>query len=298
MIVKLFVQDISRDDSIRMARELDRVYDSSIIFHCYWKKAGNGGLSEKHLYSILSFWHFNVRNNKHKIVLWLEDTEQNEYAEQIQQYAEIRQFDMAEQTKGTFLEDFAFDYPEKSGKKGGSKAKRHSDYVRLVLLYNYGGCWFDLDCFCLRSWDPLFSAFPDQLCFYYMQTHEGSAIANNAVVLSLQPKLPMTEGFIKFLAKRNKSWGYAENGLNANNISCDALILPIEWFDPSYGQATGYANGFFTDTNKEWSFDNFYHGTFCHHWHNSWRAEIKETSICAQLIKIIKDDMNATADSA
>ncbi len=25
----------------------------------------------------------------------------------------------------------------------------YSDFVRVLLLYNYGGCWFDLDCFIL-----------------------------------------------------------------------------------------------------------------------------------------------------
>ena len=44
------------------------IYNKSVTFHCYW----NGNLSNKHYYSILSFYYYNVYNNKHKIILWTE----------------------------------------------------------------------------------------------------------------------------------------------------------------------------------------------------------------------------------
>ena len=257
-------------------------------FHCYWRTAPDYvGLNELHLYSILSCYYWNVHNNKHKIILWLEDTELNEYAEQIEQYAEIRQFDMAKEVKGTFLEDFAFDYPDRSGKKGSHYMRRYSDCARLILLYKYGGCWFDLDCFFLRCFDPLFQRFSNELCFY-----ELSGTANNAVIISPKPKLPKTEKFLWFLAHRNGSWGFAEGGLNLN-IKADALVLPCAWFDPCTGVGVGQSAGFFNGANKEWNFDNFYNGAFCHHWHHSFHLKAAETSICGQLVNIIKEDMAA-----
>ena len=292
--MRLFTENTPRDDAIQMARDLNGSYDTPAIFHCYWQTSSFGGLNEKHLYSILSCYYWNVHNNKHKIILWLENTELNEYAEKIEQYAEIRQFDITEEIKNiTFEDDFSlkwpehFEWPKRSGRrKKDSQTRRHSNYVRLILLHNYGGCWFDLDCFFLRCWDPLFSAFPEELCFYYMVEEH----ANNAVVLSLQPQLPMTRRFIKFLAKRNRSWGFADGGLPIKHTE-DALVLPIEWFNPSYGGGAGYGSGFFSGTAREWNFDNFYKGVFCHHWHNSWNAEVAHTSICGQLVKIIQDDM-------
>ena len=294
--MRLFAKNTSRDDAIQMARDLNGSYDSPTTFHCYWQTSNFGGLHEKHLYSILSCWYFNVRNNKHKIILWLENTELNEYAEQIQQYAEIRQFDIAEEVENiTFEEGFSlkwpehFEWPDRSGhREGDPQIRRHSDYVRLVLLHNYGGCWFDLDCFFLRCWDPLFSEFPDELCFYSFT----SGHANNAVVVSLQQKSSKVKQLIKFMAKRNKSWGFADGGLPLN-MEVGALALPCEWFNPCIGHGVGQSAGFFNGTNKEWSFDNFYKGAFCHHWHNAWDVEIADTSICGQLVNIIKSDMAA-----
>ena len=287
--MRLFTDETSHADTIAMAQALDGSYDKPEVFHCYWNTVNDYvGLNELHLFSILSCYYFNVHNNKHKIILWLENTELNEYAEQIKQYAEIRQFDMAEQTKGTFLEDFAFEYPERSGKLGSHKIRRHSDCARLVLLYKYGGCWFDLDCLFLRCFDPLFAAFPDELCFYRIQ----SGIANNAVILSPQPKSSQTEKFLQFLAERNGSWGFAEGGLNLN-IKADALVLPCSWFNPciSNGGHGGMSENFFRNTPKEWNFDNFYKGAFCHHWHHSFHMEVGETSIMGQLVNIIKSDI-------
>ena len=47
----------------------------------------------------------------------------------------------------------------------------YSDVVRYLLLYNYGGCWFDLDCFILRSFDPIFKNFyENEICVYQFKS--------------------------------------------------------------------------------------------------------------------------------
>ena len=293
--MKLFTKKTSYDDTIVYAQQLTGTYDSPVIFHCYWNTTRNGGLSEKHLYSILSCWYFNVRNNKHKIILWLENTELNEYAGQIKQYAEIRQFDLAGQTKDTFLENYTFKYPE--GKPG---IKYYSDYVRLVLLYNYGGLWFDLDCFFLRGFDPLFATFSDDLCFYDQTGHSP----NNAVILCLQSGFEKIEKFMQYMIKRDLGWGFFNPPLTyaemTDNAQIDILILPCSWFDPMaykwYAHAENWPGkeDFIEKTDQTYTFDNFYKGAFCYHWHNYWKHEVGQTSTLSQLVKIIKEDIVST----
>ena len=284
--MRMFTDKTSYDDTIVYARELVETYDAPVIFHCYWNTQKRGGLSEKHLYSVLSCWYFNVRNNKHKIILWLENTELNEYAGQIKQYAEIRQFEVDKETQGTFLEGYVFGHKEKR-----PGVKFYSDYVRQVLLLNYGGVWFDLDCFFLRCFDPLFAEFEDELCYYYLNKY----FANNAIVLSLQPQSNKIKSFIRFLAKRDKSWGFGDGGL-PYTLAEDALVLPCAWFDPCVVYGRVYRRdreSFFSNTTKVVGFDNFYPGAFCYHWHNSWDYEVGRTSPMAQLVNYIKKELDA-----
>ena len=289
--MKLFTEKKSYDDTIVYAQQLTGAYDDPVIFHCYWNTTRHGGLSEKHLYSILSCWYFNVRNNRHKIILWLENTELNEYAEQIKQYAEIKQFNPSEQIKDTFLENYVFKHPE--GRPG---VKYYSAYVRLVLLYNYGGFYFDLDCFFLRNFDPLFAAFSDDLCVY----DQTGQIPNNAVVLSLQPQSKKAEALMMFFVNRNLGWSFSHPDLTYDT-DIDVLSLPGSWFDPMlyiwYNKIPNWLTkeDFLVKTDKTYTFDNFYKGAFCYHWHSGWSLTTEETAIISQLVKIIENDLNATS---
>ena len=78
--MKLLTKTTDYDETIKLANKLTGEYDKSVIFHCYW----NGNLNEKHFYSILSCYYFNVFNNKHQIVLWLENNTPNHYNEKIE----------------------------------------------------------------------------------------------------------------------------------------------------------------------------------------------------------------------
>ena len=43
-----------------------------------------------------------------------------------------------------------------------------------------------------------------------------------------------------------------------------------------------------TGEYKEYTFDNFFYGAFCYHWHNKWNKPIQDNSIIKQLVQIIK----------
>ena len=95
--MKLFNNKTDYTETILSAIQLKGEYSKSVIFHCYW----NGVLNEKHLYSILSCYYFNVYRNKHKIILWLENNTPNEYNIQISKYAEIREFSLRDEKMNT-----------------------------------------------------------------------------------------------------------------------------------------------------------------------------------------------------
>ena len=123
--MKLLIKTTDYSKTIQLAISINEDYDKSVTFHCYW----HGTLNEKHLYSIISCYYFNVYKNKHKIILWLENNTPNQYNIEIEKYAEIKQFSLADAKKETFLENNNFHY--------NTELSFYSDVVRYILLYNY-----------------------------------------------------------------------------------------------------------------------------------------------------------------
>ena len=61
--MKLLINSTNYEETINYALNLnDNNYDKFVIYHCFW----DGILNEKHLYSILSCYYFNVYNNNNK----------------------------------------------------------------------------------------------------------------------------------------------------------------------------------------------------------------------------------------
>ena len=273
--MKLLTNTINYEDTISIALNMNENYDKSVVFHCYWI----GELNEKHFYSILSCYYFNVRNKKHKIILWLENNIPNSYNIEIEKYAEIKTFSLNNEKKDTFLENI-------NNLKYNNMPSFYSDIIRYLLLYKYGGIWFDLDYLFLRSLDPLFHNFSNEICCY---TWENQFYPNGAIYISLEKKSDKMKKNIEFIINRNRGWGFQEANLTFD-LPLDILVLPCSWFDTAWIDNSYNINfdNFFEDTNITYSFDNFYKGAFCFHWHNRWDKEIKKTSIINQLINIIK----------
>jgi hypothetical protein len=168
--MKLLVSKTDYLETINLAINLQGEYDKSVIFHCYW----NGNLNEKHLYSILSCYYFNVYKNKHKIILWLENNTLNDYNTEISKYGEIKYFSLDNEKNNIDFLNIDFYY--------NKELSFYSDVVRYILLYNYGGTWFDLDCFILRNFDPIFFNFENEICVYQW---ENNNYPNGAIYISL-----------------------------------------------------------------------------------------------------------------
>ena len=272
--MKLLSKTTDYDETIKLANKLTGQYDKSVIFHCYW----NGNLNEKHLYSVLSCYYFNALNRKHKIILWLENNTPNDINKEISKYCEIKQFSLeTEKNNANFIQkDFYY----------CKILSFYSDVVRYLLLYNYGGCWFDLDCFFLKNFDPIFKNYEKEVCVYQW---ENERYPNGAIFISLEPKSTKMKTNINFIIERNKGWGFKEAKLTYN-LPLDMLVLPCSWFNGDWIKNPyniGTVN-FFKKTEQEYNFDNFFTGAFCYHWHNKWNKEIQENSIIKQLVEIIK----------
>ena len=274
------------DETIQIANKITGEYTTPVIFHCYW----NGTLNEKHLYSILSCYYFNVYKHKHRIILWLENNVANQYNTEIQKYAEIRPFLLQKEQQSTNLLNNIRYRPK--------RLQYYSNFVRCLLLYNYGGIWFDLDCFFLRNFDPLFCMYEDEICLYQW---EKENYPNNAIFISLKPRSPKMKHNIEFIAKRKAGWGFQQTTqadlaeqLNLTyDLPLDMLILPCSWFDGGWIE-NPYNIGlkhFFEDTDKQYDFDTFFKGSFCFHWHNKWNDTIQKNSIVMQLVTILRRNM-------
>jgi len=238
-------------------------------------------LNEKHFYSILSCYYFNVYRNNHKIILWLENNTPNEYNGKIEKYAEIKYFSFSDEKNNTnFIRNDIY---------YNKTLSFYSDLVRYLLLYNYGGIWFDLDCFILRNFDPIFYNYENEICVYQW---ENRNYPNGAIYMSLESKSEKMKKNIEFIINNNKGWGFQEAQLNYD-LPLDMLVLPCSWFDAGWID-NPYNIGvthFFENTDKHYDFDTFYKGSFCYHWHNNWSKNIHNNSIIMQLVKIIQNDL-------
>jgi hypothetical protein len=276
--MKLLINNNDYNEAIDKANILKGTYDKPVIFHCYW----NGDLNEKHLYSILSCYYFNVFKNKHRIILWLENNNLNDYNREIERYAEIKPLLFADETVNFNINTSIF-----------LNTPLYSDCIRSFLLYNYGGIWFDLDCFFLRSFDPIFKNFEKEICLYQWASEP---YPNNAIYMSLEPRSEKMKNVIDFIINRDLGWGFQQARLTYD-LPLDILVLPCSWFDPDWLENPyniGHSN-FFDPTNETYDFNNFYKGCFCYHWHNKWHYHTYKNSTIEQLVKIIHSSLQENA---
>lgn len=266
------------EPTVEAATKLTGAYDTPVTFHCYW----SGILNIKHYYSILSCYYFNVHNNKHRIILWVENNRPNSFLEKLSKFVEIRQFSLNAEITDTFLENKTLKY--------NKTLSYYSDVVRYVLLYKYGGCWFDLDCLITRSFDPLFSAHGNEICVY---NWENQPYPNGAIYISLEPRSERMKRNIEFIIERGRGWGFQEAQLTFDT-TLDMLVLPCSWFDPSWISNPlniGF-DSFFKETEKGYTFEKFFPGIFCYHWHNQWNVMPHKSSPFMQLANILNEKLS------
>lgn len=274
--MRLYTDKLGYQETIDLVKDLNGEYNDSVIFHCFW----NGKLNQKHYISILSCFYTNVQKYKNrKIILWTNSKlEKSEMIDSLSTFCEIRWFQFDFELSTTNL---PADYST-----GDEVYPIYSDRIRYLILYKYGGVWFDLDCFFLKSLDTVFSNFRDEICVYRWS---NSNYPNNAIFLSLTRQNPKMLDFISFMIQRNKGFGFQQSELYFDS-PVDLTVLPCSWFDglwcsdfPDYETSTNKT--FFHYTEKNVNLNNFAKGAFCYHWHNLWDYPIEPNSYFDRLAK-------------
>ena len=286
--MKLLSENWEWDKTIDLARELNGSYDKPVIFHCYWTGVP---LNEKHLYSILSCYYFNVLNRKHKIILWTEDLRENDITKEISKYCEIKEFLYESEKRKTEINELKGHVQYQI--QGTKEKRKKANFVRCLLLYNYGGCWFDLDCFFLRSFDPIFEKFENEICLYQWTWWN---YPNNAIFISLEAKSDKLKQSIIFIKNRERGWGCQQASLTFD-LPLDILVLPCSWFEPCHMAKNDpklYEDlrsrlPIWKRNEKICNFDNFFKGSFCYHLcqNGKWNEKIEDNSPIKQLVQII-----------
>ena len=267
-----------------------RCYRGRLTFHAFW----DGELLAKHVISVQSCWvnHFapaaECGSDERQLLLWTDSEGLNNTEPTILQQlsalpgVQLRLLNLSEQSQGTALNN-----SERLHAENNKGLSWYSDVVRYVLLYNYGGVWFDLDVLWLRPIDPLLLHFEERVMVY---TWQSQPYPNGAVFISLPASSATLAHITELIASRNRGFGFQEAELTFD-LPLDFLVLPCAWFDADWQSNPLRSPGGGLETFMSarpagldhCSVHNFHVGAFAYHWHNRWHAPILNNSCMADL---------------
>jgi hypothetical protein len=258
----------------------------ALLFHAYWE----GPLTEPAFISLLSCFYFNVAwsgetTGARRIIVWtdnVEATSGGELGRLAHQYAEFRLLDLLGEAARTPM---AADMSAALCMCTRNPVY-YTDTVQYIVLYSYGGVWFDLDTFFLRPLDGLLLTFPRPFVYSYPPVLD---CPNGAVFASPRAHHPlMRAAFEAALAKGVQMDFY--QGRLFYNTPMPLLVLPGYFFDAAmfYG-ATPLTDFFEADATRGANSSArrlavFKPGAFAFHWHRPRRkVTVHVMSAYAQL---------------
>lgn len=250
---------------------------SKNVYHCFWC----GDIERKQVFSIKSF--LCTQNLEEcRIILWLdvysgfENYEENPFLKPVLPFIEVKSYDPVIEVKGTPWEDFLYIPNEKRD------LVRRGDAFRFLMLYKYGGTYFDLDIMFLKDLGGLLNA---EFCYAW----EIQPYANSAI-LNLKPG----SDICAYLMEKTKKVGAASPWgifLYSDSNLKDLYVLPCAFFDPIWQglEPDKYPFNkfpeFFAPFDDEFrnklnirSYKEFFPGCYAYHWHNRWKSAEYEES--------------------
>lgn len=262
-------------DHLQKVRYAPGVSDKKMIFHTYWY----GEISAKQLLSIKSF--LTTQDlTKYSLWLWL-DIEggyktytKNKFLKPVIPFIKVMPYDPEHLIRNTPLKHRS----DLVNTKRLLSAR--ANYFRLLVLYKYGGAYFDLDMLFLRNMSGLINSYPDDFCYQF----SNFQYANNAF-LKIRQESPALLQLFEIVDKWNS--GHSWHIFLFKHKQIDLLVLPCVFFDPLWlhndgvDKATQVPFDSFSDffepvkrTNEkpfeETLINNFFPGAFAYHWHNNW----------------------------
>lgn len=244
------------------------------FFHCFWK----GNLSDLHLMCLDSL----IKNHPTAIIfLWTCDAleVQGSYS-----WLKIKKLlrdniRVVEVTKNHFREANAellySKYSLLTMQKPFVNQYNHdiayaSDIIRFIVLYIYGGVWFDMDVLFLRNLDSI------KIKRYMSQW--GTDMCGNGAILKLEKGHDLIQKILKLYPEKPFYPFSKDNNGIIKNMTCfllendlDITILPSTFFDILWGNIENVDLQFKT-------FDDFFiqeelmlpEKIYGYHWHNHW----------------------------
>lgn len=255
------------------------------IANLYWK----GILNRKSVFSIKSFLYHT--KTKWKVNLWtgngttfIDDAERQLNILKVQ----IKPFIFENEIKNTPFEVFKMKYPWEYNRKffrAFNIFSIEADWIRIILLYNYGGLYFDLD--------TLFIKPPEDMIAKHKQfvspwgTGSFKNTNNNLIYLSRENIIKLSESAIREKKPANimgLSFLSYEN-LKKNNID----VLSLCECDACWGCSNFSCKFHFIFQKKtkknQIIMDYINENSFLYHWHNGYNRVIDNNSYFDELEK-------------
>ncbi len=255
---------------LRKELSFDRAPEEKVIAHTYWY----GEVGRKQAFSILSYL-ATQDLNKTEVWLWLDEEngykgyEQNEYLKELLPYIKVKCYNPVKELKGIrhfrtyiFTQNFKLPY--------------RADAFRLLILYKYGGLYFDMDVCFLDDILPVCGSGE------WGYAWEKQAYANNALLYFKNGKESKLIRYLFRKAQRKAPMPWAVFHYTDKKLK-DFILYPYQLFDPAWLNEKAEASDEFLDAfflpldenmmkeRKISSYRDFYPGAFAYHWHNRWK---------------------------
>lgn len=260
----------------------------NITFHAYW----HGTFKQKQFDSVASF----LVHHK-DIYLWLDvqngyaNWKQNDLLELLANKYNVRisLYDPKTMIRNTPLRNSSL--PSKA------TLPLRSDYARYLILYKFGGVYFDLDVMCLKSLTPLLHF---EFVYQWSMTKDG----NNATMHMFKHS-KTAKYVLQKCARLGNSMEHARDIFQDEDPNLSELMnLPSQLFDPlwiyydrkSWTRPADLSLSSFDDFFKEKKTEDFFQHCFAYHWHGRWDANIHANSWYQTLVKKIKRNLSHEAN--
>lgn len=251
-------------EALIFANGLNSPCTEKVDFFSYW--IGNN-LNEKHLISFKSFFVTQNLSNCTIHFYSTQDLSNHPIIKFFKGRIKMHVFDPIKEVENTPLKGISLDPIIRHALNPALE----SDFFRLLLLYKYGGVYFDLDILFLRDLSPIL-----QYEFEYQWGTELNMI--NGAVMRLKRESPIAREHLEQLKKSPARYGSL---CWANDLYCrvkekfdDLVIFPGTFFNTEWqcgiSSETFFKKGPYSDL--------FFEGAFAWHWHNKWNSPFENGS--------------------
>jgi len=256
-------------------------YSEEFFFHAYWQK----GFGRKQAFSVKSLLVTQSAIFKKfkgaKVMLWLEEDYEedtpNVWVQQMRQLGvEVRHFDPPVEAIGTPLENNSV------VTKGYKKTAFHSDWARLIVLYKYGGLYFDMDILFLRDVLPLVEEYGD---FAYPWITRNGKI-NNAFLAFRKQDEAITDIITRAAAENRATGLHGFTGFLVRSKPPTLNLIPYKLIDFCWIERRLCPHFDFRwffkvlpkNINEERVAQEGLSTSYVYHWHNCWNEPIQDNS--------------------